>query len=109
MKNRIKKFESCWHFRDKKNSHLSSNHYTFYKRKKVTRTYLINEVKMTLAYFMVLFHVFMIQAIWGVASIESGKTTLNLFSHHQFFGLPVDDKFLSVLINHAVDSIHKMH
>ena len=108
MKNRIKKFESCWHFRDKENSHFSSNHYTFYKRKKVTRTYLINEVKMTLVYFMVLFHVFMLQTIWGVASIESGKIILNVFSHHQFFDCPVDDKFLSVLINHVVDSIHKM-
>ena len=83
MRNRIKKFESCWHFRrDKKdeNPPFSSNRhynasYHHFRRKITTTSRLINSNKMMLSYFMVLFSVAMLQtAILGVSAESSGKT-----------------------------------
>ena len=75
MRHRIKKFESCWHFRDKENPKFSSNHYASYKRKIITTSRMINGTKMMLTYFLVLFHVSMLQTLILGVSSDSGKTT----------------------------------
>ena len=91
MRHRIKKFESCWHFRDKAGKPFSNSPHLDLKRKRIktttSSTRLINETsKMMLTYLMVIFHIFMIQSMIVGVSSNSGKPTLKLHYHilHMF-------------------------
>ena len=83
MRHRIKKFESCWHFRDKAGNPFSNSPHRDLKRKKIktttSSTRLINEAsKMMLTYLMMIFQFFMIQSMIVGVSSNSGKLTLQL-------------------------------
>ena len=83
MRHRIKKFESCWHFRDKAGKPFSNSPHRDLKRKGIktttSSTRLINEAsKMMLTYLMVIFPFLMIQSMIVGVSSNSGKTTLKL-------------------------------
>ena len=83
MRHRIKKFESCWHFRDKAGKHFSNPPHRDLKRKGIktttSSTRLINEAsKIMLTYLMVIFQFLMIQSMIVGVSSNSGKPTLKL-------------------------------
>ena len=86
MRHRIKKFESCWHFRDKENPKFSSktnDEKRFSPKEKpkiITISRLINGAKMMSTYFVVLFQIIILQTIiLGVSSSSdaSGKTNVS--------------------------------
>ena len=86
MRHRIKKFESCWHFRDKENPKFSSktnDEKGFSQKEKpkiIIISRLINEGKMMSTYFVVLFQMIIVQTIiLGVSSSSdaSGKTNVS--------------------------------
>ena len=86
MRHRIKKFESCWHFRDKENPKYSSKTndekgFSPKEKPKIIRiSRLINEGKMMSTYFVVLFQIIIVQTIiLGVSSSSdaSGKTNVS--------------------------------
>ena len=86
MRQRIKKFESCWHFRDKENPKFYSktnDEKRFSPKEKpkiITISRLINGAKMMSTYFVVLFQIIILQTIiLGVSSSSdaSGKTNVS--------------------------------
>ena len=85
MRHRIKKFESCWHFRDKENPKISSSRYkkgfsSEEKLKIITTSKVINGAKMMSTYFVLLFQAIILQTIiLGVSSSAdvSGKTNVS--------------------------------
>ena len=90
MRHRIKKFESCWHFRDKENLQNSlAHHEKGFSMKEnpkiITTSRLINGTKMMSTCFVALFQAIILQTIiLGVSSSVdvSGKTDFTIEKLH---------------------------